>query len=86
MFLASGSSFSSYLTVARKEKKKIRRCLGKKNISLAKKIRNRSLRYNVLPRAAPFLCTKCGFSTVLLKRIEEHVCMKRNGSVNDFER
>ncbi|VDO48063.1 unnamed protein product [Onchocerca flexuosa] len=65
---------------------KIRRCLGKKNINLARKIRNRSLRYNVLPRTAPFLCSKCGFSTVLLKRIEEHVCMKRNGSTNDFER
>uniref|UniRef100_A0A915PSN7 Uncharacterized protein n=1 Tax=Setaria digitata TaxID=48799 RepID=A0A915PSN7_9BILA len=67
-------------------RKKIRRCLGKKNISLAKKICNRSLRYAVLPRAAPFLCTKCGFATIMLKRIEEHVCMKKNSSVNDLER
>ncbi|KAL3994859.1 hypothetical protein ACH3XW_23455 [Acanthocheilonema viteae] len=67
-------------------RRKIRRCLRKKNISLAKKIRNRSLRYNVLPRAAPFLCSKCGFATVALKKIEEHVCMKKNSSVIDLER
>uniref|UniRef100_A0AAF5Q408 C2H2-type domain-containing protein n=1 Tax=Wuchereria bancrofti TaxID=6293 RepID=A0AAF5Q408_WUCBA len=62
------------------------RFLRRKNISLAKKIRNRSLHYNVLPRAAPFLCSKCGFATVALKRIEEHVCIKKNSSVNDLER
>uniref|UniRef100_A0A1I7VKY1 Uncharacterized protein n=1 Tax=Loa loa TaxID=7209 RepID=A0A1I7VKY1_LOALO len=66
--------------------RELRQCLRKKNIGLAKKIRNRSLRYNVLPRAAPFLCSRCGFATAALKRIEEHVCMKKNSSVNDLER
>uniref|UniRef100_A0A0R3S1P6 C2H2-type domain-containing protein n=1 Tax=Elaeophora elaphi TaxID=1147741 RepID=A0A0R3S1P6_9BILA len=67
-------------------RRKIRRCLRKKNINLARKIRNRSLHYNVLPRAAPFLCSKCGYATIVLKKIEEHVCMKRNSSVIDLER
>lgn len=50
------------------------------------KIRNRSLHYNVLPRVAPFLCSKCGYATVALRKIEEHVCMKKNSSVIDLER
>ncbi|CAG9540606.1 unnamed protein product [Cercopithifilaria johnstoni] len=36
-------------------RRKIRRCLRKQNSSLAKKIRNRSLRYSVLPRVASML-------------------------------
>ncbi|VDK67046.1 unnamed protein product [Litomosoides sigmodontis] len=67
-------------------RRKVRQCLRKRNISLAKKIRNRSLRYSVLPRVAPFLCSKCGFATVVLKKIEEHVCMKKSSSVIDLER
>ncbi|EJD76482.1 hypothetical protein, variant [Loa loa] len=74
-------AFRRFLT-----RRELRQCLRKKNIGLAKKIRNRSLRYNVLPRAAPFLCSRCGFATAALKRIEEHVCMKKNSSVNDLER
>ncbi|MCP9262145.1 hypothetical protein DINM_005437 [Dirofilaria immitis] len=36
--------------------------------------------------AAPFLCKRCGFATVVLKRIEEHVCIKKNNSISDLER
>lgn len=60
--------------------------MRKKKINLAKKIRNRLLYYNILPRSPPFFCSKCGFATIALKRIEQHVCMKRNSSVNDLER
>uniref|UniRef100_A0A8L7SKX4 Bm10436 n=3 Tax=Brugia malayi TaxID=6279 RepID=A0A8L7SKX4_BRUMA len=74
-------AFRRFLT-----RRKSWRFLRRKNISLVKKIRNRSLHYNVLPRAAPFLCSKCGFATFALKRIEEHVCIKKNSSVNDLER
>lgn len=67
-------------------RRKFGRRLWKKRISLAARIRNRWLRNSVLPRVAPFHCSKCGFASANLKKMEDHACLKRNSSVNDLER
>lgn len=71
-------------------RRNVRRRFGRRNISMAAKIRNRWLRYNILPRVSPFFCTNCGSASVSLKKIKDHLdaksCKKKITSATDLER